>query len=238
MNTLLKSKIPKTKNVKTIDPLILSINNRIKKEICYNTLLELTDEKLLPIYKECKSVKNAVQILENTLDKYVEVEIKQKIINDYLLKLIPAGTKGVYRGNKFNEIVKNHIINLNLDPEKFEVSFEKYCHIEKYITSEKPDWYILEKSTEKIIIGMNQLDLWGGGQQTNRGSKYIENAQHNNEKSKLLCVVCNDIIISSKNKTYNLFEIGFRNNTLCYLNNLENIIMSYFYFYYIFKDIN
>ena len=27
-----------------------------------------------------------------------------------------------------------------------------------------PDWYVLEKTTNKITIGMNQLDLWGGQQ--------------------------------------------------------------------------
>ena len=76
---------------------------------------------------------------------------------------------------------------------------------------------------------MNQLDLWGGGQQLNRGFKYIENNKHNNINSKLLCVVCNEIQFKSKkNKAYKLFKIGFENNTLCYLNNLENIISSYF----------
>ena len=33
---------------------------------------------------------------------------------------------------------------------------------------------------------------------------------------------------SDKNKAYKLFEKGFVNNTLCYLNNLNNIIKSYF----------
>ena len=76
---------------------------------------------------------------------------------------------------------------------------------------------------------MNQLALWGGGHQINRGSKYIKNNEHNNEHSKLLCVVCNKIQFKTKkNKTYKLFQIGFTNNTLCYLNNLENIITSYF----------
>ena len=65
---------------------------------------------------------------------------------------------------------------------------------------------------------MNQLDLWGGGQQLNRGSKYIENNKHNNENSKLLCVVCNEIQFKNKNKAYKL----------CYLNNLEHIIRKYF----------
>ena len=50
--------------------------------------------------------------------------------------------------------------------------------------------------------------------------------KHNNENSKLLCVICNDIYFkTNKNKIY---KIGFENNTLTYLNNLGNIINSYF----------
>lgn len=95
-------------------------------------------------------------------------------------------------------------------------------------TNEIPDWYILEKNTNKILIGMNQLDLWGGGQQLNRGFNYIVDNKYNTQTSKLLCVVCNDITLKTqKNKAYKLFEIGFKNNTICYLNNLKNIIYSY-----------
>ena len=201
------------------------INVRIKQEICYKTLEELTDIKLLCEYKNCKSVKNEIKKLEDVLEKYIDKETKQKIIQEYLLQLIPAGTKGVIRGNKFNIIVKQYITKLELDANRFEIGFEKNANI---ITTEIPDWYIMEKSTSKIIIGMNQLDLWGGGQ-LNRGSKYIENNKHNNENGKLLCVVCNEIQFKSKkNKAYKIFETGFTNNTLCYINNLQNIITSYF----------
>jgi len=204
-----------------------AINARIKQEICYETLEELTDAKLMCEYKDCKSVKNEIKKLSGVLGKYIDEETKQKIIQEYLLQLIPAGTKGVIRGNKFNTIVKQFITKLSLDTKLFEFFFEKKC--EWHFTSEIPDWYILEKSTNKIIIGMNQLDLWGGGQQLNRGSNYIENNKHNNENSKLLCVVCNEIQFKSKkSKAYKLFETGFENNTLCYLNNLQNIITSYF----------
>lgn len=160
------------------------------------------------------------------LEKHINQETKEKIIQEYLLELIPAGTKGVIRGNKFNKIIKQYITNLELSSEQFEVCFEKECDI--HPTSEKPDWYILEKSTNKILIGMNQLDLWGGGHQTNRGSKYIIN-NNNTETSKLLCVICNEIQFKNvKNKAFRLFDIGFQNNTLCYLNNLKCIIYSYF----------
>jgi len=203
------------------------INTRIKNEISYDAILDLTDEKLMPEYEKCNSVKNEIKKLEAILSKYLNEETKQNVIKDYLLELIPAGTKGVIRGNKFNNIIKNFIINLQLDTDRFEILFERKC--DRHFTTEIPDWYILEKSTNKIIIGMNQLDLWGGGQQLNRGYKYLENNKHNNEHSKLLCVVCNEIQFKSKkNKAYKLFEIGFKNNTICYINNLQNIITSFF----------
>jgi hypothetical protein len=204
-----------------------NINTRITQEVCHETLEKLTDVKLLCDYKDCKSVKNEIKKLSEVLGKYIDEETKQKIIQEYLLQLIPAGTKGVIRGNNFNNIVKQFITKLELDADRFDIYFEKKC--EEHFTTEIPDWYILEKLTNKIIIGMNQLDLWGGGQQLNRGFKYIENNNHNNVNSKLLCVVCNEIQFKSKkNKAYKLFETGFKNNTLCYLNNLQNIITSYF----------
>jgi len=211
----------------TIGLSIEEINARIKQEICYKTLDELTDVKLMCEYIQCNSVKKEIKKLGDILEKYTTEEIKQKIMEEYLLQLIPAGTKGVIRGNKFNNIVKQHIINLELDTQRFEFCFEKIC--ERYFTTEIPDWYILEKSTNKIIIGMNQLDLTSGGHQINRGYKYLIDNKHNNENSKLLCVICNEIQFkSNKNKAYKLFETGFRNNTLCYLNNLRNIITLFF----------
>lgn len=198
-----------------------SINNRINTEFCDNTVNKLKDTYLLNEYKECKSVKNEIKKLELILDKYnIETKKKELILNDYILNLIPPGTKGVIRGNKFNSIVKDTINDLKLNTERFEISFEKQCQI--CITSEIPDWYILEKSTGKV-------DLWGGGQQINRGSKYLINNKNNTEKSKLLCVVCNKIIFNSnKNKVYKLFEIGYSNNTLCYIKNIESIINKFF----------
>ncbi len=203
------------------------INARIIKEICYKTIDKLKDQNLMEEYKKCKSVKNSITKLSNILEKNkINNEVKDSIINDYLLELIPPGTKGVIRGNTFNSIVKDTINNMKLDQNRFDICFEKQCDL--YITSEKPDWYILEKNTNKIIIGMNQLDLWKGGQQLNRGYKYLIDNKHNTENSKLLCVICNEIKFTTKNKAYKLFEVGFANNTLCYLNNLENIIKSTF----------
>lgn len=204
-----------------------SINNRIKQELCSDTLSELSDVNLLKEYENCPSVIKQTQKLQDIILKYTDEETKQKILQDYLLELIPPGTKGVIRGNRFNKIVKDYILAMEMDQERFDICFEKKC--EHHLTTEIPDAYIMEKSTKKIIIMMNQLDLWQGGQQLNRGFKYIIDNKHNNENSKLLCVVCNDIQFKSqKGKAYKLFETGFKNNTLCYLKNLKNIILKWF----------
>ena len=199
------------------------INDRINKEVCYNTINKLSNSYLLEEYKKCKSVKKEIFKLSNILEKYVNTENNKNIINQYINNLIPPGTKGVVRGIKFNQIVKTIILDLNLDKNIFDVCFEQKCN--SVYTDEIPDWYILNKKNEKIIIGMNQLDLWNGGAQYNRGFKYLDNKLYRNKKIKLLCVVCNYVYVKSyKTKLYNIFNIGFQNNTICYVNNLENSI--------------
>jgi argonaute-like protein implicated in RNA metabolism and viral defense len=56
------------------------INARIKQEICYETLEELTDVKLMCEYKECNSVEKEINKLGDVLEKYIDEETKQKII--------------------------------------------------------------------------------------------------------------------------------------------------------------
>lgn len=204
------------------------INNRIKNEICLDTINKLTDLNLIEEYKKCKSVKETINKLKLVLEKNKIEQIKQELIcNDFFINLIPPGTKGVIKGIKFNKIVKNFINNLNLNLNRFDIVFEKKSSLIN--TQEIPDWYILEKTTNKIIIGMNQLDLWSGGQQLNRGTKYLIDNIYNTDKSKLLCVVCNEIELkNNKNKIYNLFKLGFDNNTLCYINGIERIVTNFF----------
>ena len=62
------------------------INARIKQEVCYETLEELTDEKLLCEYKDCNSVKNEIKKLSEVLGKYMDEETKQ-IILDFFTEL-------------------------------------------------------------------------------------------------------------------------------------------------------
>ena len=205
-----------------------SINERISTEICNDTIKALSDVECLERYKSCESLKKNILSLTTVLKKNeISEEDQKKITDDYLLSLIPPGLKGVIRGNKFNQIVKEHILSLNLDRELYTVEFES--NSSEYITSEIPDWYILHKESKKLMIGMNQLDLWGGGQQINRGSKYIVSFPDNSNILRLVCVVANPITLTSeKNKAFKLFQKGFEQNSLCYLKNLKNIIELFF----------
>ena len=204
------------------------INDRIAKEICKDTIKALSDSECLEKYKKCNSLKKNVEELTSVLEKNeIMEEQRKKIIDEYLLALIPPGLKGVIRGNKFNDLVKQHILSFNLDKEQYDIQFENKSA--EYETSEIPDWFILEKRTKKVMIGMNQLDLWGGGAQINRGSKYIMSFPDNSDNIRLLCLIANPITITSdKNKTFQFFKKGFEQNTLCYLKNLKNIIEIFF----------
>ena len=215
-------------NNKKKDNSIKYINERIEKEFDEDVFNQLSDVKLIDEYKDCKSVKKKIKKLSSILENHkIEEDKKKSIINELIYNLIPPGTKAAVRGNNFNKIIKEKIKDFNLDSNKYDVKFEENCA--KVYTSEIPDWYILEKSTNRVIIGMNQVDLWSGGAQMNRGFKYLINNELNNENNKLLCVVCNKKKITNKNnKVYKLFKSGFEKDTLCYLNNLENIIKSFF----------
>ena len=111
------------------------------------------------------------------------------------------------------------------DNKRFEICFDRQCPI--FNTSEKPDWYILDKYCNKVLIGMNHFDLSSSGRRPN--NYFSVHTTINSENIKLLFVLCNIIRChSDKTNLFKLFQVGFTNNTLCYIKNLPNIINDYF----------
>ena len=47
---------------------------------------------------------------------------------------------------------------------------------------------------------------------------------NNFKNRKILCVICSKPNITKNNKCFNLFSTGFENKTLCYVQELEEII--------------
>ena len=202
------------------------INERILQEECLDTANALMDNSLMEEYKGCKSVKTKIQKFRGLFRRRELPDATiDTLINELMLELIPAGTKGVIKGNKFNRLIQSKILEFGLDSNDFEIRFEQQCPVQK--VSEIPDWYILQKSTKKYIIGMNQIDLWGGGAQINRGAKYMN--QKTDSQTKLVCVVCKHIQFkSTKNKAYHIFDVGFANNTICYIKGIRRIVDEFF----------
>lgn len=208
---------------------ISRINKIIEQQYSESAYTKLSDENLYEQFMTSGSTKRRMSDLIDCLKKCgVEQSTIDSCIKQYCPKLIAPGTKGAIRGNMFNTIVKKRIEKMELDNDLFEVCFEKRCR--KQPTDERPDWFIKEKSTQKVMIGMNSLALWGGGQQSNRATKYVREKNSDMlDGNVLVNVVCNKIQVKRPNsKEYQLFDIGFRNNTLCYLRGLEKIIKTYF----------
>lgn len=206
---------------------IAFINRQIRIQHCQIIEEKIRDENLLDVYREASSVKSKIKKLKNVLkNNNIETTSIENIVNDYITELIPAGTKGVIRGNMFNKYIEDYILSLSeLIDNNYEICFEKKH--EKYETSEIPDWYIYDKLNDKILIGMNQLDLWSGGHQINRGTKYIYSNISNN--AKLVCVVCSFIQLKKiNNKVFKILYDGIINKRLCYKNGLKEIIYDYF----------
>lgn len=209
---------------------IAKINKRINTEYCSKTYNKLTREKL---QKECikhVSFKQKIETTRKKLSQYfTNTEQMNNYLNDYeiIQSHISPGLLGNIRGKKHDKIIEKKIKSFKLSPERFTIRFEhKPPNIE---IAERPDWYIYDKKTKKTIIGMNQIDIFKGGHQTNRGDKYLIDNKYNNENTKLLCVICNKTQIKNKNsKAYKFFNVGFTNDTLCYIKNIYNIINTYF----------
>lgn len=208
------------------------LNDEIERTYVSNVEESIRDEKLIDVYRDQQSFKKKMNKIKTTM---LSVGIEQYKIDAYMnkaiLDLIPPQLKAVIRGNQFNLIVKDFIHSLGLK-KGLVVEFEKQ-HSD-YECSDKPDFYIYDCLSKKLLIGMNQLDLWNGGQQTNRASKYVTDERfHLGHKTnldvKFVSVICNFTSIKNKReKKFMLFKIGFEMKRLCYLNGLKDIIYNFF----------
>lgn len=192
---------------------ISNINYIIKHQFCLETKNKLTDDN---IRDSCLS--NPSMITEyNRMDNILKDEgINDEQRNRLISKLIEPkpGLKGKIRGELFNIIVKEKLKN-EFNNEIYDLSFEKDCIKQK--TDEKPDWFIVNKNTNKYLIGYNQIDLWGGGAQNNRFGKYMK-------LNNVLCVVVNDVEVKETRKNCKLFIDGITQQRLCWMKGLIRII--------------
>lgn len=232
------------------------IKNRIHATFSSEVSDQLSDQSLMEVYKKQPSVQKRLnqfhEILMNfgsevsklgpdMTEEQLEILTNQYLKSQLMDLSICGQVKGNVRGKKFNSIVKEYVRSLNYSDE-YSIAFEEQHP--GFECWETPDFYIYHKPTKKLLIGLNQVDLWSGGAQKNRGSKYVTDDRfHKDYKSdlniRLVSVISNLVEYEKmeskrgkqkgkKSKMFELFQIGFEKNRLCYLNGLKDILDAFF----------
>ena len=127
---------------------------------------KLNDMNMYHIYRRSKKLQDVIDKTIESIEKIVPINTdrSRRILRRELMPVLTSpGLKATARGELFNKYIQKLILK------------HKYVHAEfekktKYMP-EIADWII--RVGDKTYIGYNQLDLWSGGAQINRGAKYI-----------------------------------------------------------------
>lgn len=213
------------------------VNLTVRRTFCEISWKELDKRNFINEIKSSPAfINRKKQFLSYFNDEEKEQIEKINILlnnNEFILDFLTTPPMfGNMRGRKFNEIVKKKVLSIeSFKEEPYEINFEKKHTT--FSTTEKPDFTIYNTQSKRVIIGMNQIDLWSGGQQLNRGAKYILENTNKNRDVLFLCVIASNekCFFSKENCTSKKFKIlqkGFDNDTLCYLKDLERIAKKWF----------
>lgn len=175
----------------------------------------ISDTQLMGRYKSQPSVNqrliNIRRQLEDVMSIPNDVDVVMEVITPFLVQ---AGVKGVVRGLELNQLVKKRLEDHFQHPTYF-IRFKQMCP--DYITSEKPDWWIKNNETGRCVIGFNQIDLWSGGAQCNRGDKYLSHHFHEVAPPhvRILSVVCS-ALPDGKGTYFDKVRMAFSMKRLCH----------------------
>lgn len=207
---------------------LASINIEIQAQYDHHTEAKLKDIFLNNRYANMPATK-AIRVKVDDLVKKLEIDKRgERLMLKTLMPLLtPPSVKASVRGLAFNEYINGVItrfMNTRGSKMGYRASFEEtHCDVH-----EKPDW-ILRTPCGKTIIGYNQLDLWNGGAQLNRASKYImDEGLHARLRKKsifILCVVARKLVLTSrKNKVNTMICKGLRTQRLMWPKGLRTYL--------------
>jgi len=182
----------------------------------------------LSTYRRTRSVMDRVDRLESVLRVETALTSNEidRVVNACMPSLVPPGTKGAVRGRVFEGIVRDTIMGMNLPDDEFSVMFggrRMDASYKDHGITEVPDFVI--RNSQKTMYGMVQMDLWTGGAQLNRGTKYIFHKDH--PDTRLLCVVCAPLSLTSP-KIHEMLHYAVEHDRVCYVSGLGRIIHDYF----------
>ena len=136
--------------------------------------------------------------------------------------ILSAKDKTLIQEHVFGSIVKDKIRSFDLPSNLFEIE-----HDSEYIpltNLEKQSWFIRNRLTNKVLIGVNHMNLWKDRNSVNLFEKYM-NFKSESENVEIVCIVASSIFhTSERSKTFKLFKTGFDSNRLCYINGLKKVI--------------
>lgn len=206
------------------------LNDRINNE--YNDYLyqSLINKDFIEECINTSAMKSYYNKLIEILRNYkIDNTIINNLSNDIIMIFISPNVKVSIRGNKLNNIIDEVISNITeIKNNRFKITFETQPINVK--CPERPDFVILDKNTNKEIVGYTQVDLWNVKY---RADKYVRYNPHDNVF--ILCVIARKAVIEYKYPTehirnikYEIFKYGYEHNKVCYVNNLQNIICQLF----------
>lgn len=195
----------------------------------WKDLPELNDEFLIASYLKSRSVQSRLKTVKTAL---VEAGLthtqSHKLATKILVPfLIPAGTKSTIRGCRFNEIISAEIKTCL---SKLKMRGVKYDREKKHdMFHEIPDWIIVRNG--KTLVGYNQISLFGGGHQINRGSKYVlDDALHRKlarMRIKMVCIV-KDLPVTQRGKATEILQKGIKAKRIYCIRGIKKLIHEYF----------
>jgi hypothetical protein len=207
-----------TINIKHLNAEILQQYDRYTED-------KFKDIQLMSSYITSPSMKNGVLKKLDEVQKELKLDERQTrmFMKKMLPLVIPPGVKANIRGQVFNKYIKNILCNF-AKGKKVTVEFEKKVSD----MSEIADW-VMHLEGGRTIIGYNQLDIWNGGAQINRGGKYVlDEGLHRRLKKKntfIVCIVARKLILKgSESKLARIINVGLRHNILMWPKGLKTYI--------------
>lgn len=159
---------------------------------------------------------------------YIPKNLLEDIATTLLPHFISTGAKASIRGNYFNKIVSFEI--KRLIRRKPHITFS--TEVRHGLLHEKADWILYNKRTKQTLLGFNQIDLWSGGHQLNRGSKYVLDKYLHQRLSKQRVKLINVIAegprkLTKGTKKYDVVNTGILNNRLFTMTTLKPYVQEF-----------
>jgi hypothetical protein len=225
-NTWLKGSI--MKDLYTYIMTLSQLNESIEEQYDKYFASILKDIHLDERFKNAKSTQANTKFIGGICEDLKLDQRQSRYLHRVLeRRLLSSGMKASVRGNKMNEYVKKVLMKLVAVAGKGRLYFERKHPLVPEI-HEIPDWTL--EVDGHIYIGFNQLDLWNGGAQVNRASKYIMDDDLHRRLNKrnvyIICLVARKIQFKAYNKVAKIIEHGIKRQRLFWLKGLKEYLKS------------